>query len=74
MMVKSNDLTLNKFPFKSSMEFSQTCIFVVNLDNKMLLGDNATATIIKRFISTAVRKMYKLHTSKLPKALWLTGK
>ena len=65
---------------------TQICNFISNLDGVskvlLLLGglplpfDNATAILIKRFISSAVGKIFKLHTNKLREleAPWLKDK
>ena len=65
---------------------SQIFNFISNLDGVsnflLLLGalslpsDNATAILIKRFISSAVAKVFKLHTNKLREleAPWLKDK
>ena len=60
---------------KNPLDGTQICNFISNLDRDskvlLLLGtmplpfDNATAIIIKRFISSAVGKIFKLHTNKL---------
>ena len=68
------------------LDGTQTCKFISNLDGDikvlMPLGglplpfDNATAILIKRFISLAVGKIFKLHTNKLREleAPWLKDK
>ena len=58
---------------KNPLGGTQICNFISNLDGDskvlLLLGglplpfDNATAILIKRFISSAVGKIFKLHTS-----------
>ena len=65
---------------------SQICNFISNLDGDgkllLLLGgmplpfDNAMAILIKRFISSAVGKIFKMHTNKLREleAPWLKDK
>ena len=65
------------------LDGTQICNFISNLDGDskvlLLLGglplplDNTTAILIKRFISSAVGKIFKLHTNKLHelKAPWL---
>ena len=60
---------------KNPFDGIQICNFISNLDEDskvlLLLGglplpfDNATAILIKRFISSAVGKIFKLHTNKL---------
>ena len=71
---------------KNILDGTQICNFISNLDEDnevlLLLGglpllfDNATAILIKRFISSAVRKMFKLHTNKLREleVQWLKDK
>ena len=66
------------------LDGTQICNFISNLDGDskvlLLLGglpfDNATAILIKRFISSAVGKIFKLHTNKLREleAPWLKDK
>ena len=68
------------------LDGTQICNFISNLDRDskvlLLLGglplpfDNATAILIKRFISSAVGKIFKLHTNKLRdlEAPWLKDK
>ena len=68
------------------LDGTQICNFISNLDGVskvlLLLGglplpfDNATAILIKRFISSAVGKIFKLHTNKLREleAPWLKDK
>ena len=56
-----------------SLDGTQICNFIGNLDQDskvlLLLGglplplDNATAILVKRFMSSAVGKIYKLHTN-----------
>ena len=65
---------------------TQICNFISNLDRDskvlLLLGglplpfDNATAILSKRFMSSAVEKIYKLHRNKLREleARWLKDK
>ena len=65
------------------LDGTQICNFISNLDEDskvlLLLGglsmsfDNATSALIKRFISSAVGKIFKLHTNKLRElgAPWL---
>ena len=64
-----------RIALRNPLDGPQICNFISNLDRDskvlLLLGglplrfDNATAILIKRFMSSAVRKIYKLHTNKL---------
>ena len=68
------------------LDSTQICNFISNLDgdSKVLLllrglplpFDNATAILINRFISSAVGKIFKLHSNKLREleAAWLKDK
>ena len=59
---------------KNALDGTQICNFISNLDGDskvlLLLGglplpfDNVTAILIKRFISSAVGKIFKLHTNR----------
>ena len=70
----------------NALDGTQICNFISNLEgvSKILLllwglplpFDNATAILIKRFIASAVGKIFKLHTNKLREleAPWLKDK
>ena len=72
----------NANPLESNLVFS----FLENLDQKhktifflgslSLSSDNKTTTIVKRFVSTAIGKIYKIHSEKLRdlEAPWLKVK